>query len=162
MILGDTVAETGSSERDRVSLLETNLDDMNPELFSDVMEQCFAGGALDVWLTPIQMKKNRPGTQLSVLCQNRDTQTLAELILSHTTTFGVRINELHREILTRELVTVSTRFGEVRLKVGRRHGKSIRCSPEYESCRQLAASANVSVAEVFTAAHQAAAQMEVS
>ncbi len=158
-VLGETIT-AGSDSADEVDLLETNLDDMNPELFGDVMERLFAGGALDVWLSPIQMKKNRPGTLLSLLCNRADTRRLADLVLAHTTSFGVRIQPARRETLSREQTTVTTRFGEVRIKLGRRHGKLVRCSPEYESCRQVAAAAQVTTNEVYAAATAAALEME--
>ncbi len=141
-----------AAESDSVAVIEANIDDMNPQWFGDVMERLLATGALDVFLTPIQMKKNRPGTLLTVLCESGDADRFAELVLTHTTSFGVRIHEARRRKLAREIVRVATRFGEIEVKVGRLNGKVVMRSPEYESCKRAAALANVPVREVYAAA----------
>jgi uncharacterized protein (TIGR00299 family) protein len=143
---------TATAESDTVAVIEANIDDMNPQLFGDVMERLLINGALDVFLTPIQMKKNRPGTLLTVLCEPADADRFAELVLTHTTTFGVRIHEARRQKLAREIVRVPTPFGEIEVKVGRLAGKVATRSPEYESCKRAAALHGVAVRE----AHQAA------
>jgi uncharacterized protein (TIGR00299 family) protein len=154
-ILGET---TASAERDVVSVIETNIDDMNPQLFGDVMERLLAAGALDVFMTPVQMKKNRPGTQLTVLCAPGDVDRMVELLLTHTTSFGVRVHEAQRRKLAREIVKVNTRFGEIEVKVGRLAGKIVSRAPEYESCRQAAARAGVAVKDVYNEACRAVAE----
>jgi len=151
-VLGTTATAT---ESETVTVIETNIDDMNPQWFGDVMERLLAAGALDVFLTPVQMKKNRPGTLLTVLCATSDSDRLADLVLTHTTSFGVRIHEARRRMLAREIVRVPTRFGEIEVKVGRLNGKVVTRSPEYESCKRAAALANVPVREVYDAAKEA-------
>jgi uncharacterized protein (TIGR00299 family) protein len=138
-----------SEEVDTIGVIETNIDDMNPQLFGDVMERLLAAGALDVFLTPVQMKKNRPGTLLTVLCGPDDVDRMTDLLLTQTTSFGVRIHEAQRRKLARELVTVNTRFGEIEVKIGRLGGRIISRTPEYESCKQAAAKADVAVREVY-------------
>jgi uncharacterized protein (TIGR00299 family) protein len=144
-----------SAESDSVAVIEANIDDMNPQWFGDVMERLLVNGALDAFLTPVQMKKNRPGTLLTVLCEPADADRFAELVLTHTTSFGVRIHEARRRKLDREIVRVTTRFGEIEVKVGRWNGKVVTRSPEYESCKRAAALANVPVREVYDAAKEA-------
>src|SRR5258706_4489561 len=113
-ILGEATASASAAEEtDVIAVIETNIDDMNPQLYADVMERLLAGGALDVFLTPVQMKKNRPGTLLTVLCESNRVDAMAELLLTHTTSFGVRIHEAQRRKLARELGKVKTKFGEI-------------------------------------------------
>jgi uncharacterized protein (TIGR00299 family) protein len=146
-ILGESTSK--NEESDVVGVIETNIDDMNPQLFGDVMERLLAAGALDVFMTSVQMKKNRPGTLLTVLCERNDVDRMSELLLTHTTSFGVRVHEAQRRTLSREIVKVVTKFGEIEVKVGRLAGKIVSRSPEYESCKQAAAKAGVSVKEVY-------------
>jgi uncharacterized protein (TIGR00299 family) protein len=152
-----SAASTRSAdETDAVAVIETNIDDMNPQLYGDVMERLLAAGVLDVFLTPVQMKKNRPGTLLTVLCERNGVDALTELILTHTTSFGVRVHEAQRRKLAREIVTVKTRFGEIEVKIGRLGGKIVARSPEFESCQQAAARFNISVKDAYNeAAHVA-------
>ncbi|HUI07197.1 MAG TPA: nickel pincer cofactor biosynthesis protein LarC [Verrucomicrobiae bacterium] len=138
-----------SEETDTIGVIETNIDDMNPQLFGDVLERVLAAGALDAFLTPVQMKKNRPGTLLTVLCERNDVDRLAELLLTHTTSFGVRTHEAQRRKLSREIVKVVTRFGEIEVKIGRLGDRIVSRTPEYESCKQAASKAGVSVKEVY-------------
>ena len=149
-----------SSEADTVSVIETNIDDMNPEFFSDVMERLLATDVLDVFWTPVQMKKNRPGTLLTVLCEASDVDRVAEYVMTHTTSFGVRIHEVRRRKLTREIVSVKTRFGEISVKIGWLAGKVVQRSPEFESCRRAAVEANVPVKNVYNEAAQAAGDIQ--
>jgi uncharacterized protein (TIGR00299 family) protein len=148
-VLRAVLGERAGGEADVVSVIETNIDDMNPQWFGDVMEKLLAAGALDVFFTPIQMKKSRPGTLLTVLCERNDADKIGELLLTHTTSFGVRIHEAQRRKLSREIVTVVTKFGEIEVKLGRLAGKVVSRSPEYESCRQAAAKAGVAVKDVY-------------
>jgi uncharacterized protein (TIGR00299 family) protein len=148
-VLGEASAAASTAEEaDAIAIIETNIDDMNPQLFGDVMERLLAAGALDVFLTPVQMKKNRPGTLLTILCERNAVDSLAELVLTHTTSFGVRVHEAQRRKLARDIVKVKTRFGEIEVKIGRLRGKIVSRSPEFESCKQAAAKFNVSVKEV--------------
>ncbi|HUK82470.1 MAG TPA: nickel pincer cofactor biosynthesis protein LarC [Verrucomicrobiae bacterium] len=154
-VLGEASAAR-ESEGDAVAVIETNIDDMNPQLFGDVMERLLKAGALDVFFTSIQMKKNRPGTLLTVLCERNDVDRMAELLLTHTTSFGLRVHEAQRRKLSREIVKVATKFGEIEVKVGRLAGKIVSRSPEYESCKRAAAKAGVAVKEVYNEAARAA------
>jgi uncharacterized protein (TIGR00299 family) protein len=155
-VLGDATA----GEADVISVIETNIDDMNPQLFGDVMERLLAAGALDVFFTPIQMKKNRPGTLLTVLCERNDVDRMADTLLSHTTSFGVRVHEVQRRKLARKIVKVSTRYGEIECKLGMLGAKVVSRSPEYESCKLAAAKAGVAVKEVYNEAARAAEEIQ--
>jgi uncharacterized protein (DUF111 family) len=141
-------------EADVVGVIETNIDDMNPQLFGDVMERLLEAGALDVFLTPVQMKKNRPGTLLTVICERDHIDQMAELLLRHTTSFGVRVHEAQRRKLAREIVKVQTRFGEIEVKTGRLGDRIVSRSPEFESCKRAALKAGVAVKEVYEEAQR--------
>jgi uncharacterized protein (TIGR00299 family) protein len=159
-VLGEASVATSSAEEvDAISVIETNIDDMNPQLYGDVMERLLAAGALDVFLTPVQMKKNRPGTLLTVLCERNGVDRLAELLLTHTTSFGVRVHEAQRRKLAREIVKVKTKFGEIEVKIGRLGGNIVARAPEFESCKQAAARFNVGVKDVYNEALQAAGEL---
>lgn len=148
-VLGET---TDAKQADRIVVLETNLDDISPQVLGDVMERALAAGALDVFHTPIQMKKNRPGMMLSVLCMPEDAERLSRLLLTDTTAFGVRRTEAQRLKLEREIVAVKTAFGAVEVKLGRLDGRVVSASPEFESCKSTAAKAKTPVRRVITAA----------
>lgn len=150
-LLGDA-GDDDARESDRVAVLETNLDDINPQVLGDVMDKALAAGALDVFHTPIQMKKNRPGVMLSVLCAPADADRLSRLLMENTTAFGVRRTEAHRLKLDREMVTVKTSFGRIEVKIGRLGGRIVSASPEFESCKRAATKAKVPVRRVLTAA----------
>ena len=159
-VLGESAEDSRRyTEADSVAVIETNIDDMNPQLYGDVMERLLAAGALDVFLTPVQMKKNRPGTLLTVLCERNGVDALTELILMHTTSFGVRVHEAQRRKLAREIVTVKTKFGEIEVKIGRLGGKIVTRSPEFESCQQAAARFNISVKDAYNEAAHAAGEI---
>jgi uncharacterized protein (TIGR00299 family) protein len=129
--------------------LETNIDDMNPQLYSAVSDHLFAAGALDVWLTPVQMKKGRPGIVLSVLGSTEHEQTLADILLRQTTTLGVRVQRIaHRHLARREIREVGTPFGEVRVKVKWVGNEAVGAFPEYEDCRQAAERSGATVMAV--------------
>jgi len=124
------------------------------------MERLLAAGALDVFFTPVQMKKNRPGMLLTVLCENGVAGKLADLILTHTTSFGVRIHEARRRKLAREIVKVKTGFGEIDVKIGRLRNKIVSRSPEFESCKQAAAASQTNIKQVYSAAQRAAEEIK--
>lgn len=130
-----TSVETGE---EKLFMLEANLDDMNPQIFNFFTERALAAGALDVFFTPVQMKKNRPGVLLSVLCRPAQREKLMEMYFQETTTIGVRGYEVFRRALERESVSVQTSYGEVRIKVARQNGQVLHFSPEFEDCRRLA------------------------
>lgn len=151
-VLGEAGAADRDWEVDRVGLLETNLDDLPAEVLGHFMEQAFARGALDVFYTAIQMKKNRPGILLSVLCQPGQEDLFTELILCETSAFGVRRSLLERRKLRREFRTVETSFGPLTVKLGYLNGRVLHATPEYESARQLALQAGVPLHQVYAAA----------
>ena len=132
-----------------VTVIETNIDDLNPQFYETAMERLFAAGALDVFLTPIQMKKNRPGTLLSVICESAGAQSLAAVVLAETSTLGVRMSRWERVCLDRRWEEVVTEFGTIRIKIGERDGKTITASPEYEDCKQAAAEHDVAIRQVY-------------
>jgi len=138
-------------ETDRVAVLETNLDDCPGEILGAFVESALAAGALDVFHTPIQMKKNRPGVLLSVLCAEAEADKFAEMMLRETTAFGVRKTLAERRKLRREFAGVGTVFGKVTVKIGRLGGKVVQVAPEFESAKQLARKAGVAVKKVFAA-----------
>lgn len=142
-------------ETDTIAVLETNLDDISAELLGHFVERALAAGALDVFHTPIQMKKNRPGVLLTVLCAEADADALAALVLRETTSFGVRRHTAERRKLRRTFTTVRTPFGEVTVKLGQLDGQVLQAAPEFESCREAAARANVPLKVVFDAALRA-------
>jgi uncharacterized protein (TIGR00299 family) protein len=141
---------TGFDEE--ISVIEANLDDMNPQIYGYFLEKALGAGALDVYTTPVQMKKNRPGTLLTVLCRPQDTNTLMTLIFAETTTFGVRSYRAQRRVLPREWVNVGTEFGDVRIKVSRVNGRILHVAPEFEDCRKLAVEKNVPLQRVIAEA----------
>jgi uncharacterized protein (TIGR00299 family) protein len=130
---------------DRAVVLESNIDDMNPEFYDYLMERLFQKGALDVALSPLQMKKNRPGTLLRVIAEEKDGEALSELILQESTTLGVRSFPVNRKKLPREVREVETRYGKVRVKVS----GGLRFQPEYEDCRRVAMEKGVPIQEVY-------------
>jgi hypothetical protein len=154
--VASAVPSRSSDEADTVAIIETNLDDMNPQLFGDVMERLLAAGALDVFMTAVQMKKNRPGTLLTVLCGRNDVDRMADLLLTHTTSFGVRVHEVQRRKLARKSVKLKTKFGQIEVKIGRLGGKIVSRSPEFEACKRAAAKADVAVKEVYSEATRVA------
>jgi len=127
------------AELDRVLMLECEIDDMNPQIYGVVMDRLYAAGALDVYYVPVQMKKNRPGTLLTVIAPPDRREALSAIIFGETTTIGMRSHEVERECLPRETVTVETPLGPVRFKVARRGGHVVNAAPEFEDCARLAA-----------------------
>ena len=142
-------------ETDRIAVLETNLDDCTGEILGAFVETALSAGALDVFHTPIQMKKNRPGVLLTVLCAEIDADKFSEMILRETTAFGVRKTIAERRKLRREFAEVKTAFGKVTVKIGRLGGKVVQAAPEFESAKKLAAQKKVPVKLIYEAAVQA-------
>ena len=128
----------GGYETDTITRLETNLDDCPPELLGAVFQQLLDAGALDVWFTPIQMKKQRPAVMLSVLCEEEKVEALAEILFAGTTAFGLRSDKVVRLKLARRTETVRTEFGEIDVKIGIKGDRIVQVAPEYESCRRAA------------------------
>lgn len=142
-------------ERREFCVLECNIDDMNPECYDYVLERLFAAGANDAWLTTALMKKNRPAIVLSVLCAPDLGRTLTELLLTETTTLGVRQYPVMRAALAREILHVTTRYGEVAVKLAHHHGRPLRGKPEYEDCKRLAQERHVPIHAVYAAVREA-------
>ncbi|HMB22210.1 MAG TPA: LarC family nickel insertion protein, partial [Anaerolineales bacterium] len=151
LIVGETPAN-GTSD---MVQLETNIDDMNPQFYGYLMEKLFAAGARDVFLTPIQMKKNRPGTLLGVVANRRDESALAELILRESTTLGLRVQPISRYEAQREFKQIQTIYGNLTVKQKLLNGKIIQSVPEYDECIRLANENGVSLKEIYKSAHQA-------
>jgi hypothetical protein len=149
------IAQPGAPGDEVVSVIEANVDDMSPQLYGFFVDQALAAGALDVTCTPTQMKKNRPGILLSVLCTPEISDALAQMLFEETTTIGVRIYEARRKVLERELLSVETPYGPVRIKVARREGKVLNVAPEYEDCQRLASEKSVPLKQVMMAAQAA-------
>jgi uncharacterized protein (TIGR00299 family) protein len=138
-----------------VSVIEANVDDMNPQLYGYVLEQALAAGALDVTCSSAQMKKNRPGLTISILCEPDKSDALSQLLFEQTTTIGVRIYEARRKVLDREQVTVETPYGSVQIKVARREGKVMNAAPEFDDCQRLATEKSLPLKQVIAAAEAA-------
>jgi uncharacterized protein (TIGR00299 family) protein len=152
------IAETNASagfDRDTATLIETNLDDLSPELLGPVVSRLLDAGALDAWFAPIQMKKNRPAILLSALVDPSRTDEFAQLILRETSAFGVRIREVSRLKLARRFESVETPFGAVTIKIGEQAGEIWQAAPEFESCKTAADRAGVPVRTVYLAALKA-------
>jgi hypothetical protein len=146
------LGEKQSGGHQSVLVMEATLDDMTPELAGYLLERLLAAGALDVFLTPVQMKKSRPGVNVTVLGPLRLRQEMADIFFAESTTLGLRYSEVEREVLERKLVPVATRFGKVTVKLGLRDGQILNAAPEFEDCRRLASRNGVSLKEVQQAA----------
>jgi uncharacterized protein (TIGR00299 family) protein len=160
IVVGESRVARPAVREEKVAVLETNLDDMNPQIFGYLMELLFEAGALEVFTTPVQMKKNRPGALLSVLSRPDDADRLAEIVLRETTTLGIRRREETRQVLARTLKTVSTRFGDVRVKVASWNGTVTGCAPEYEDCRRIAQRDRVPLKRVIEEAAEQCLKLE--
>jgi uncharacterized protein (TIGR00299 family) protein len=154
LLVGDVVGmEEGERWDAPVTVIESNLDDMNPQIYGYFVEQALAAGALDVFSTPVQMKKNRPGILVTLMCESASVNKLIDLIFRETTTIGVRTHEVRRRTLEREIVPVETPLGEVRMKVSRMNGTMLNATPEYEDCRKIAAQKGVPLKQVIALAN---------
>ena len=140
---------SGASEATTVAVIEANIDDSTPEVLGYAMERLLSAGALDVSLEPIFMKKNRPGTLLRVIARPEDREALAAMVLSETSTLGLRIHSAERRVQAREFVEVATPHGPVRMKVSGRDSYA----PEYEDCRKLAMATGVPLRQIVAAAN---------
>jgi pyridinium-3,5-bisthiocarboxylic acid mononucleotide nickel chelatase len=149
IMVGEVSDHAIDSHGGTIRVLEANLDDMNPQIFGYLLERALAAGALDVFATPVQMKKSRPGTQVTILCKPEDEAKFQEMLFAETTTLGVRSHLVERRALPREFVKVSTRFGDVRIKIARSEDRVRHASPEFDDCRKLAEVNNVPLHEVM-------------
>lgn len=147
----ETSSGTGMNT-ETLALLEMNIDDVNPQIYDYVSERLFEEGALDVWLTPIQMKKNRPAMTLSILCNLADERKLADIIFEEGLTLGMRRRLVERWSLPREIKTVKTKFGDIRVKAAVYDGKIVRTVPEYEDCKKIAESKKIPIQTIMRAA----------
>jgi pyridinium-3,5-bisthiocarboxylic acid mononucleotide nickel chelatase len=154
--LGDEASDLQAESPDeQVAVIESAVDDLNPQVYGFFQEKAFAEGALDVYATPIQMKKNRPGFLITVVCALDQAEALTQLIFRETTTIGVRRFVSHRSVLQREFRQVQTEYGEVKIKICSYKGQRMNCSPEFEDCRQIALEKGVAIKEVMAAAMRA-------
>jgi uncharacterized protein (TIGR00299 family) protein len=144
-----------STHSETISVLETNLDDLSPQVFGYVMDRLLEAGALDVFATPLQMKKNRPGSLLTVLAKPEDADKLEQIIFAETTTIGIRRREERRQVLARRWENVETRWGQVRIKIASLNGSVNNYAPEYEDCKKIAAEQRVPLKTVMQEAVQA-------
>jgi pyridinium-3,5-bisthiocarboxylic acid mononucleotide nickel chelatase len=158
--LGAAAANADAYDHDAVVVIEANIDDMNPELYGYIFEQAFAAGALDVFTTPVMMKKNRPGTLLTVLAPPDRKSQVIDLMLKETTTLGVRWQEQQRTKAQREIRMVETPYGPVHVKIARRGIAILHVAPEYEDCKQLAQThPGVALQQIYQEALQRALQL---
>ncbi len=157
IIIGETASNSliAKTASETITVLEANLDDLNPQVFGYVMDRLFEEGALDAFGMPVQMKKNRPGTMLTVLCKPEDASALMQLIFTETTTLGVRRRDEMRQTLARRWEKVGTRWGDVRIKVASMNGTVTNYAPEYEDCRRIAAEHHVPLKTVIQEATRA-------
>lgn len=147
-----------SSDVDEAVILETNIDDMNPELLDYVEQRLFDAGAFDVWLTPIYMKKNRPAVTLSVMCESKRASEFAEIIFMETTTLGIRSHRVDRSKIPRKMDRIVLPEGNIRVKVGVSKEGSINLSPEYDDCAEVAKKSGKPIKEIYDAAKFVAAK----
>ena len=148
VLVGRAPGHDGRAHAERVTVIECEIDDMNPQIFGVAMDRLYAAGALEVFYVSAQMKKNRPGTLMTIIAPPELRSTLADIVFRETTTIGLRHHEVERECLSREIVHVETPVGAVRFKVAWRDGRIVNAVPEFEDCARLAAANNVSVKDV--------------
>ncbi|MCA1555762.1 MAG: LarC family nickel insertion protein, partial [Acidobacteria bacterium] len=153
VMIGET--DAAKTESEKLFIIETNLDDTSPQIIGHTMDRAFALGALDCFFTPVQMKKNRPGVLVSILCRIAEREALTQLLFDETATLGVRSYEVERHALAREFVSVETEFGTINVKVARKDNGMSNVAPEYEDCRAAALRAGVPLHAVERAARAA-------
>ncbi len=146
--VGSGFSRTDNAIPTRVVVIECEIDDMNPQIFGVVMDRLYAAGALEVFYVAVQMKKNRPGTLLTVVAAPASRPAMAEIIFNETTTIGLRYSEVERECLVREHASVDTPVGAVRMKLAWREGKLVNAVPEFDDCAKLAIANNLPVKEI--------------
>jgi uncharacterized protein (TIGR00299 family) protein len=149
VLVGESTTEPAT---ERIVVLECEIDDMNPQIFGVLMDRLYAAGALEVYYSAVQMKKNRPGTLITVLAAPDRREVLAGIMFRESTTIGVRYHDVHRERLEREVLSLETPFGTIRFKVARRAGAVVNASPEFEDCVRVASDRGIPVKDVHAAA----------
>lgn len=160
VVAADAENSETSESHSRLLMIETNIDDMSPQIFGYVMERALELGALDCYFTAVQMKKNRPGTLVSVLCGKSEREAITDLLFRETTTLGVRCYEVERTALARETMRVETVYGSIDVKVARLKNGDVKAMPEYEQCRESALSAGIALRIVEAAACAAFAELK--
>jgi uncharacterized protein (TIGR00299 family) protein len=155
LLVGEADAPAGSAGTERVTVLTFEIDDMNPQIYGVLLEALLAAGALDVYYTAVQMKKNRPGTLVTVVTPPALREALAAIVFRETTTLGLRYHDVARDVLAREIVTVETPWGAVPVKVARFGGAIVNAAPEFDACVALARAHGVAVKDVQAAAAKA-------
>ena len=145
VFVGDIIKD----KTNNLVMIETNIDDMNPEIFETVMESLFSAGALDVYLSAIIMKKNRPATKISVLAECRSREKLSKILLTETSSFGVRFYSVDRLILDREVKKLKTSYGLIKIKLGKLDGKIVQAAPEFEDCRKISRTKKLPVKKIY-------------
>jgi len=153
LIIGTSTATSG---KERVVVIETNIDDMNPQFYDYIIEKLLAMGVLEVFVTPIIMKKNRPATLLTVISPSEKLPSVTTFLLRETTTLGLRWREEERSRTDREIIPLQTRYGKIRFKLARWEGRMVNLAPEYEDCKRLALKKRVPLKEVFEEARKEA------
>lgn len=136
---------------EKIYQIETNIDDMNPQVYGELMNELFVKGALDVFWIPVQMKQNRPGVLITVLCTKKKLEDIIQLLFTETTTFGLRYWEVTRRILNRKFKTIKTDYGKIKVKVGSYKGKVYTKAPEYKDCLRLSKKKKIPVKKVLDA-----------
>lgn len=157
IMIGETIPSTppfkkggmGGFEQDSITVIESNIDDMNPQFYDYIMNRLFKGGALDVFLTPIIMKKNRPAVKITLISEIDNANNLADILLSETTSFGLRMYKTERVKLKREIKVIKTEYGNVRVKMGKRNSKIIKVVPEYEDCKRIAEEKGIPIKDIY-------------
>jgi uncharacterized protein (TIGR00299 family) protein len=146
---------SGASKTMKVTVLECEIDDMNPQIFGVLMDKLYAAGALEVFYSSVQMKKNRPGTLMTIVAKPDDREAMTEIVFRESTTIGIRHQELARECLDREMVTIETSLGPVRFKVARRDGRVLNAQPEFDDLAKLSAERGIPIKDAQALAHKA-------
>lgn len=149
ILIGQGKKQSAESREQKVAVIETTIDDMNPQIYEYVMERLFKAGALDVYLTQLIMKKGRPGIKLTVLCNSKEKEKMMKIIFEETTTIGLRFYEAGRQTLKREIKEINTALGKVKVKTSKLGSRIIKTAPEYEDCKKLAKKLNMPLIEVM-------------
>lgn len=149
ILIGQSKDQSAENREQKVVVIETTIDDMNPQIYEYVMERLFKAGALDVYLTQLIMKKGRPGIKLTVLCNSKEKEKMMKMLFEETTTIGLRFYEAGRQTLGREIKEINTALGKVRVKISKLGNDIIKTTPEYEDCKKLAKKLKMPLIEVM-------------
>jgi uncharacterized protein (DUF111 family) len=155
VLVGESIDEPQQLNAEALVILECEIDDMNPQLFGPLMDRLQQAGALDVFYVPVQMKKNRPGTLVTVLARPLLRETLTAILFAETTTIGVRYQDVHRERLDREITSIATPVGPIRFKIATRNGRVLNAAPEFDDCAKAAAEHGLPIKDVQAIATKA-------